>query len=256
MAAQGIGAGFSFAQANKQKRELDKANKAAQKAIAEAKALTDINQLESLQVPLEPYRTAMREGTAQQMQSLSALQESDARSLAAGVGKIGAVGTDYLEKVRGIMSQDIYKNDLLKAQEDARLQDQKLEIAQLEAEGAQQAAADAQKFRNEAITQGVQGVVGAATTGLSMLPEYMKSKEFKSILKQAPAGMSESDVFNAIESYKKTYPYGYEDALKTKDYSNIFNNTGEIGDLPGEFVFQPPISSINPYEQLIGLKTR
>ena len=183
MAAQGIGAGFSFAQANKQKRELDKANKAAQKAIAEAKALTDINQLESLQVPLEPYRTAMREGTAQQMQSLQALQEADARSLAAGVGKIGAVGTDYLERVRNKMSQDIYANDLLKAKEEARLQDQKLDISQLEAEGAQQASADAQKFRNQAITQGVQGIAGAAITGLSSLPEYPEDKDLAKFLK-------------------------------------------------------------------------
>lgn len=252
-AAQTVGAGFSFAQAAKQKKELDKANKAAQKAIAEAKAITETNQLEGLQVPLEPYRTAMREGTAQQMQSLQALQESDARSLAAGVGKVGAVGTDYLERVRGIMSADMYKNDLLKAQEDARLQNQRLDIAQLEAEGAQQAAADAAKFKAQAVTQGVQGLVGAATTGLLAMPEYRKSREFRRV---APKGMSDADILTAMDNYRKTYPLGYEDAFKTGNFGNIFNNTGQIDELSGDFSFQPDISAINPYQQLTGLRVR
>jgi len=250
-AAQTIGSGFSFAQAAKQKKELDKANKAAQKAIAEAKALTDINQLESLQVPLEPYKTAMREGTAQQMQSLSALQESDARSLAAGVGKIGAVGTDYLEKVRGIMSQDIYKNDLLKAQEDARLQDQKLDITQLEAEGAQQAAADAAKFRAQAITQGVEGLTGAATTAIgAVLPEYMKDRELMKTLNVAKQGgftsnLTDEQALSALAKMKIDDPAGYANMVTKGEYGGLFQADVNYGKLWAQDRINPQLNPID-----------
>lgn len=255
MAIQAGGSGFSFAQAAKQRKELDKANKAAQKAVSEAKALTDMNQLDKLQVPLEPYKTMSREVTAQQMQSLQALQESDARSLAAGVGKIGAVGTDYLEKVRGVMSQDIYNNDLLKAQEDIRLQNQKMTIAQSEAEGAQLAAADAQKYRNQAITQGVQGLAGAALTGVNMLPEYTKDRQLMRDFNVAKEGgfvanLSENEALAALAKMKSDDPTGYADMISKGEFGGLFGADVNYGKLWAQDRMAPQFNPIDGFSKI------
>ena len=84
-----------FAQLGKQNRLRKKAENAAEKALEEAKEKIDVNYARQLQVPLESYRRAMRESTAQQKQLLEAVQEGDQRGVAASVGKIGFLQLGY-----------------------------------------------------------------------------------------------------------------------------------------------------------------
>ena len=55
---------------------------------------------ENIKLPTESYDRAFKANTAQQRQALEALQGADARTLAAGVGKVGALGTASNEKQR------------------------------------------------------------------------------------------------------------------------------------------------------------
>ena len=96
---QGLGALTSvtggvlgFGQAAKQKAAQQRAERESNRLMQQARRNLQTKFYEQLQVPTEAYDRQFRESTAQQQQSLQALRESDPRTLAAGVGKVGAVG--------------------------------------------------------------------------------------------------------------------------------------------------------------------
>lgn len=182
-----IGAGMSYAQAARQKKEMKSAEEAAAKALADARAKLQEAPLERLQVPTEAYENAMREITAQSMQMTEAARESGARELAASVGRVGALGLSATEKQREAMAQDIYKRDLAVAEDEARRLGLLSNIDVRESMGAQLAASRAAEQRGAALKSATESLGGALGTVFGELPLYMLSPEAMQQMKDKQA---------------------------------------------------------------------
>jgi len=170
------GAGISFGQAAKQRRRASQAAADSARVMQQARNRMQVNTLEELRVPLEAYERGFKANTAQQRQALDSLQGADARSLAAGIGKVGALGTASNEAMRIAMGEDLYKLNKAKAEEEGKIKE---ELVRMD---TGQAADFAKKSQDEqaAATQSVTGGVQALTSGLaalgSSLPLYAKTQ--------------------------------------------------------------------------------
>lgn len=161
---QVLGAGFQIAQAIDAKKKQRDAERAAKVALEQAKSKLAVNRLEGVQLPLDAYEAAMRETTAQQMQSLEGLREADARSLAAGVGKLQMAGDIATERTRRQMEQAITQREEAIAKEQSRI-DQTLATLDLEeAAGAQREAAQREEQFAMGLTKGIAGLGSAVQT--------------------------------------------------------------------------------------------
>lgn len=161
---QVLGAGFQIAQAIDAKKKQRDAERAAKVALEQAKSKLAVNRLEGVQLPLDAYEAGMRETTAQQMQSLQGLREADARSLAAGVGKLQMAGDIATERTRRQMEQAITEREEAIAKEQSRI-DQTLATLDLEeAAGAQSEAAQREEQFAMGLTKGVAGLGSAVQT--------------------------------------------------------------------------------------------
>lgn len=159
--------------ARKAQRE---AERQAEVALNQAKQRLDVNRQEGVQIPLDSYELAMRENTAQQMQALEGLREADQRTLAAGVGRLGAVSTSATEADRQRMQADIYKRDQMVASEQANIDRALANISLQEAAGAQQAAADREQMAAQQFSSAIKGAGNIATDLYKMQDLYDSRK--------------------------------------------------------------------------------
>ena len=163
LGVQAAGAIGSFVQAGQRQKEINKANAAAQKAMAEAKKQIEVMPFEALTVSDTPYE-AQREKFAQQaQQATTAATEMGA----AGMGRVGAIAMAADEAQAEIRDQKIQKLEGiegLQAKDVARFHQQMAGLSLQEAEGAQQAEADAQAAKAQSIQQGFQGLTGMTET--------------------------------------------------------------------------------------------
>tara|TARA_R100001440_G_scaffold53928_1_gene73756 strand:+ start:326 stop:1159 length:834 start_codon:yes stop_codon:yes gene_type:complete len=169
------GSGLSFGQAAKQKKAQEKAERESMRLMQEARRRLQTRFYEQLQVPTEAYERQFRENTAQQKQSLQALQESDPRTLAAGVGKVQAVGVAQNEKVREQMSEDLMRLQEIKAQEMSAINDELVSLDAGEAASQDIRSREAKMMSAAAIGQGVSGVSKGLTTGAEVVPLFFKN---------------------------------------------------------------------------------
>jgi hypothetical protein len=161
---QVLGAGFQIAQAIDAKKKQRDAERAAKVALSQAKSKLAVNRLEGVQLPLDAYEAAMRETTAQQMQSLEGLREADARSLAAGVGKLQMAGDIATEKTRRQMEQAITQREEAIAKEQSSIDQTLASLDLQEAMGAQEAAAQREEQFALGLSSGVAGLGSAVQT--------------------------------------------------------------------------------------------
>lgn len=167
----------SFAQAGEQARLKKEAEEAASKAMDEARKKLDVNYYEQLGIQKEPYELAARNILAQGALATQALTEGDERALAAGVGRVQLAQQAGQEKVATAMQQEKAQLDKLVAGEDTRLRDVGVQLDTMEAQGAQQAAADAARAGAQALQQGFAGVTSLGTQLASLAPLYAKTPE-------------------------------------------------------------------------------
>ena len=158
IASTAIPAIGSFAQAAEQNRKMKEAEEAAAAAILEARKRLEVNYYEGLGIQKEPYELARRELLTQGALATEVLKEGDARSVAAGVGRVQLAQQAGQEKVATAMQQEKAQLDKLIAAEEGRLADIGSQLYLQEAIGAQEAAADAQRDEAQAIQQGFAGV--------------------------------------------------------------------------------------------------
>ena len=119
-ALSGIG---SFIQAGQRQKEIDKANAAAQKAVAEAKKQIEVKPFEALTVSDTPYERQREMFASQAAQATQAAAEMGA----AGMGRVGAIamaGDEAQAKVRDQQIQQLEAIEQLKAQDEARASQQ------------------------------------------------------------------------------------------------------------------------------------
>lgn len=174
--ASGVGAVMSFSQAGDAKAKAADASQAADKAIAEAKKNLDINFYDAIGIQKEPYELQREALLAQGAEAVRAGQESE-RGVAATAGRIQMAQNEAQAGIRTQMGQDLLGLEKLSAAEDSRLRDVGAQISMEEAAGAQLARANYENLAGTAMSQGMQGIVGAGKAFATSLPLYMQDAE-------------------------------------------------------------------------------
>lgn len=166
-ALSGVG---SFIQAGQRQKEIDKANRAAQKAVAEAKKQIQVKPYEALTVSDTPYERQREQFASQAAQATQAAAEMGA----AGMGRVGAIamaGDEAQAKVRDQQIKQLETIENLKAKDEARVANELAALSLQEAEGAQLAARDAQTAKTAAITSGLGAVTGVTENLIALDPD-------------------------------------------------------------------------------------
>ena len=122
-------AGASFAQASKQKKMQQKAEREADKALADARKRLDVNYYEGLSLQKEPYERAREAILASQQQAVQAAQEAETRGLAATAGRAVMAGQEAQRGVAGVQAERLLGLEKLAAGEEARLGGLQAEIS-------------------------------------------------------------------------------------------------------------------------------
>jgi hypothetical protein len=171
--AAAIGAGTtlyggakSFSNANKARKRGEAAERAADKAIEEARRRVDVNAYEQLSIAKEPYELMRDALLTAGATGLQTGVEGETRGAAATAGRIQMAQNLKQGEVRAEMGQQMDELNRLVADEDKRRQQQLAGIAMEEAAGAQAAIRDAEEDRANYIAQGV-GTLGSIAEGLS-----------------------------------------------------------------------------------------
>jgi hypothetical protein len=167
--------GMNLSAAAKRSKAQSAAEQAAADAAAKAESEYQREFAGGVQLPMEAYQQAGREGTAQQMQALQALQEADTRSLAAGVGKVQAAATEAQTGITEQMREDLFSLESAQMKEKMANRDAIAKMNQERAMGAQKAAADAEAAKTAAITSAVSGVTSLAGQVAQAAPLYGSS---------------------------------------------------------------------------------
>ena len=216
------------------KNAAEKADTAAAKAMADAKRKAEKDSFAGLNVPLDAYEAEFENNLAIQQQNVEALQEGDARGLAAGVGRVGAQGTAAAEGTRIKMGQEISDLNMMKAESKEAINQQLIEMDVAAAKEQNQRMRDAQAARAQGISQGIQGVGGALTSAASIAPLYGKSASDKRGSKLASqfGGEAQGNLtdFNFAEGLRGA-------DLSRKDYKRIKKdgfNEGESFNFGGD----------------------
>lgn len=173
----------SFAQAGKQRRLAKEARMEADKAMASARAKLDVNFLEAVAIQKEPYEL-QREATLQAAATaLEGVREGDVRGAAAGAGRVALATQQGTSEQRAAMSKELQALEMATAQEESRLRDIGVQLDLQEVQGAQQAVADAEAAKRQAIQQGAQGLVSLGQQAAAAAPLYAKNQGAKAVTK-------------------------------------------------------------------------
>ena len=186
------GSGMSILESINAKRAQRDAERAADAALSRARRELEVNRMEGVQVPIEAYTQAMRTVTAQQMQAVEGLRESGQRAVAGGIGRVGAVSGDIVEKQRLQMDKALADRELLIAQEDARIDKDLANISLGEATGA---AAAAQQNQQIAAMQMSSAIAGLGSVGKNIYEGselYQKQKEKDNDISEAEKTLNKS----------------------------------------------------------------
>ena len=161
---QVLGAGMDIIQGINAKKEKRKAERAAEESLIEAKRNLEVNRLEKVQVPLDAYGLQTQAMLAAQQQNIEALREGGQRGLQGGLLRTQLATQAGFEQQRQAMGQDIYKRDLMIANEQARIDQQLAGLNLQSAQGAQIAAAQNEQVAAQSFSGAIQGLGSAALT--------------------------------------------------------------------------------------------
>ena len=168
------GSAMNFAQAAKQTKLQEDAERDAEKAMAAARAKLEENFYEGLDINLKSFeqeRNALA-GVGQQL--VQAGQESE-RGAAATAGRVMLGMQQGEQNITNRQIDSLEKLEQTVAKEESRLATMKANLELGEVQGAQIAASDAAKNQASAISGGVQGLA-AAGLGLMQSSELYGSK--------------------------------------------------------------------------------
>lgn len=170
--------GMSFAQAGKQRKAEDRANREAAKAMAAARKKLEVNYLDALGIQKEPYELEREAMLVAGAQAVDAARESE-RGAAAGVGRTQLAQQKGQAGIRSAMGQEMTALDRAAAAEESRLRDVGVQLDLGEVAGAQMAASDASQAAAAAKTQGFQSLASFGAQAAAMAPLFSKSQGVK-----------------------------------------------------------------------------
>lgn len=171
------GGTMSLIEASKQAAAKNAADRAAQEAAAKAEQLQEANFLGAVQVPTQAYQQGLKQTTANQMQSIAALQEADPRVLAGGIGRVDIVGNEQINDVTNQLADRLYNLDVAQANEKGQTNDAMSKISLERAMGAQKASMAAQLARIQALSSGAQSFGSGISAGENILTPVYKEGE-------------------------------------------------------------------------------
>jgi len=175
-AATGLaGMGIGLGQAGKQRRAASQAKADSERLMQQARNRMMADNFENIKLPTESYDRAFRENTAQQRQAIDSLQSADARSLAAGIGKVSAAGTAANEEQRLVMGKDLYDLELKKAQNAEAIKNELVGMDVGQARDLTTMSADSREAAAASTMGAIQSGVAGVSALASSLPDYMKS---------------------------------------------------------------------------------
>jgi hypothetical protein len=164
----------SFGQAGAQKRKRDAAQKAADEAFKDARKRLEVNYMEDLGINKGIYDIARDRSMVSAAGQLQAAREGSARGVASTAGQVYQQDLLGQQQVRAAQEGEMNRIEGLIAGEDARLAGLQANLSLQEAEGAQQAARDAESARVSAIGEGIEGAISTVGQAASMAPLYGK----------------------------------------------------------------------------------
>jgi hypothetical protein len=168
-----------FMNASKQKQAAAKAEREAKKMMADARRRAETDHYAGLDVPLDAYEAQNEANLAADKQAMEALQEGDARALAAGVGRVGAQQAAGAEQTRMAMADEMFGLDKMKADSKEAIKQQMISMDVGEAKMQDQRAREAQEARAKSMQQGFAGLQQVAQGVGDLAPLYGKSANDK-----------------------------------------------------------------------------
>ncbi len=175
LALSALGTEMTFDQASKQLKAEQKAIRAAEAAMEQARKRLEVNYLDALSIQKEPYELEREALLVAGAQGVEAARESE-RGAAAGVGRVQLAQQKGQQGIRSAMGQEMSALDKAAAAEDSRLRDVGVQLDLGEVAGAQMAASDASQAAAAAQTQGFQQLAAFGAQALEAAPLYAKSK--------------------------------------------------------------------------------
>lgn len=176
LALSALGTGMSFGQASKQRKAEQKAIRAAEEAMEQARKRLEVNYLDALAIQKEPYELEREALLIAGAQGVEAARESE-RGAAAGVGRIQLAQQRGQQGIRSAMGKEMTALDKAAAAEDSRLRDAQAQLDLGEVAGAQMAASNASRAAAAAQTQGFQQLASLGVQALETAPLFSKSPE-------------------------------------------------------------------------------
>lgn len=183
LALSAVGSGVSFSQAAAAKREQKKAQREQKALMEKAKQRAEKNFYETLNVPIDAFENQFKQNQQVAAQALQALQQGDARNLAAGVGGLQAAASQANEVVRTGMQDALYANQKMKAEGADKLNQQLIDMEVGAAADQAQIARDFGRDYNAGISGGIAGASQAAQSAASLVPMFGQSKADKAATK-------------------------------------------------------------------------
>lgn len=164
----------SFIDAGKQKKLQKEAEQDAKNAMDAARKKLEVNFYDQMAVKKEPYELEREAMLSQGAQAIQAGQEQE-RGAAATAGRVQMAMNEGQAGIRTAMGKEMTDIEKMQLAEDSRLRDVGVQLDLGEAEGAQQAARDAQQAAAAATNQAWQGVASTVQQGLQMVPLYTQN---------------------------------------------------------------------------------
>ena len=177
LATSAVSTGASFIQASKQKKMQQKAEREADKALADARKKLDVNFYEGLSLQKEPYERAREAMLASGQQALQAAQEGDTRGAAATAGRVAMAQGAAQRDIAGAQAERLLGLEKLAAGEEARLAGLQAEISLEEVAGKQLQAREAEQRKQLASQQALAGVGSMIQQGAALAPLFGKAPD-------------------------------------------------------------------------------
>jgi hypothetical protein len=196
------GGALSFGQAAQQKRMQREAETKANQYLAKAREQIERQRMEEVQLPLKQRQLTEKARAVGMKQALEAFQETGPRAVIGGVPKAQQVDVAARAQEQAQTEQQLFQREEAIAK--AKTQ-QDLALANIElmgAQGAAQAAADAQRAAAAGVTGGFTALGGALQAGSELVPLYQQtalSEQVSALTGQAGSGEAMAGVLQQAQ---------------------------------------------------------
>ena len=147
------------------------AEREAERLAEDARRRKEQNLYEAVQVPVQAYERAFREGTAANAQAVEALSQ-DQRSLIGGIQGVQEATIEGQAKTREALADRLYNDAMTKAGAGMAINQDLAKLDLEEAAGAQIAAMAAEKAKIAQQQAALQGAGGLITQGVGLIGTY------------------------------------------------------------------------------------